>query len=322
MKTLVWSLALLAMLALWVQPQQAQSTGKDLVWAYPVPDKNPPASEDKGPKKLAGSSKSYTQAQIDDQFNPPDWFPEEHSPLPNVVQKGSQAQACGSCHLMSGMGHPESATLAGLPVEYMIRQMADFKAGLRKDPPAHEASLRAARMQGISAALPAEDMRKAVEWFASLKPEPWYKVVEATTVPKTWINGGRMRLPLPGGGTEPLGNRIITLPQDPARVESRDPHSGFIAYVPPGSLKKGEALATGKSDKTVACAICHGEGLKGLGDIPRIAGVHPIYIMRQLFDFQAGTNSSSAAAQMKKVVEKMNEDDMIALSAYVGSLAP
>src|SRR4029079_9294050 len=94
----------------------------------------------------------------------------------------------------------------------------------------------------IARGLPAEDMRKAVEFFAALKPAVWYKVIEAQTVPKTWVNGGRMRLPLPSGGTEPLGNRIITLPQDPARVESRDPHSGFIAYVPIGSLAKGEAL--------------------------------------------------------------------------------
>jgi cytochrome c553 len=324
MKHLVWSLLpLLALFALVAQPQQSSTKGKDLVWAYPVPDKNPPASEDKGPKKLPGSTRSYTQAQIDDQFNPPDWFPEQHAPLPRIVAKGAQAQACGSCHLMSGMGHPESATLAGLPVEYMIRQMADFKNGFRKDPMIHEPSLRAARMAGIAAGLPDEDMHKAVEWFAALKPEVWYKVIEATEVPKTWINGGRMRLPLPGGAKEPLGNRIITLPQDPERVESRDPHSGFIAYVPPGSIKKGEALVTtGGSGKTISCAICHGEGLKGLGDVPRIAGIHPIYVVRQLFNFQQGTNSSSAGALMKKVVEKLTEDDMIAIASYTASLAP
>lgn len=320
--------ALIAVLSLFVvtgraPAQQAQQGGKDLVWAYPVPDPPPTAANDTAPKKLAGSSKSYTQAQIDDQFNPPDWFPNEHGPLPSVVQKGIQAQACGSCHLMSGHGHPESATLAGLPVAYMLRQMADFKNGVRKDPMIHDASQRAARMNNIAAGLPDEEMHKAVEFFAAMKPAVWYKVVEAETVPKTWVNGGRMRLPLPAGGTEPLGNRIITLPQDPARVESRDPHSGFIAYVPRGSVKKGEALVTnGGSGKTVACAICHGEGLKGLGDIPRLAGIHPIYLVRQMFNFQVGANSSTAAAQMKKVVEKLSEDDMIAIAAYAGSLEP
>ena len=303
--------------------QAQQPVGKAFAWAYPVPDPPPPAGADTGPKTLPGSTKSYTQAQIDDQFKPPDWFPQEHGPLPRVVETGIQAQACGSCHLMSGLGHPESANLAGLPVAYMIRQMEDFKNNLRKDPEAYTQSLRAGRMNIIAAGLPEEEMRKAVEWFATLKPAVWYKVIEATTVPKTWVNGGRMRLPLAAGGTEPLGNRIITLPQDPARVELRDPHSGFIAYVPPGSLKKGEELVTkGGGGKTIACNICHGEGLRGLGDVPGLAGVHPIYVVRQLYDIQVGANSSSAAAQMKKVVEKLTDDDMIAIAAYTASLAP
>jgi cytochrome c553 len=318
----IWAV-LVALMAFAIFAQPQQQAGKNLTWAYPVPDPTPAAAANNEAKKLAGSSKSYTQAQIDDQFNPPDWYPAEHGPLPTVVQKGIQAQACGSCHLMSGMGHPESATLAGLPAAYMLRQMADFKAGLRQDPKIHEQSARAARMNIIAAGLPEEEMRKAVEFFAALKPEVWYKVVEAQTAPKSWVNGGRMRLPLAAGGTEPLGNRIITMPQDPARVESRDPHSGFIAYVPMGSIKRGEALVKdGGSGKTIACAICHGEGLKGLGDVPRLAGIHPIYIVRQLFDFQSGANSSSAGAQMKKVTEKLSEDDMIAIAAYAATLAP
>ena len=300
-----------------------QSAPKPLTWAYPVPDPPPAAAPDNTPKRIPGSTKSYTQAQIDDQFKPPDWFPEEHGPLPRVVETGIQAQACGSCHLMSGLGHPESASLAGLPVAYMLRQMEDFKNNLRRDPEAHAQSLRAGRMNIIAAGLPEEEMRKSVEWFASLKPAVWYKVVEASTVPKTWVTGGRMRLPLPAGGTEPLGNRIITLPQDPARVELRDPHSGFIAYVPAGSIKRGEELVTkGGAGKTIACDTCHGEGLKGLGDVPRLAGVHPIYVVRQLYDIQVGANTSTAAAQMKRVVEKLSEDDMIAIAAYTASLAP
>jgi cytochrome c553 len=314
-------IGLLSLFAVVALPQQS---GQNLTWAYPVPDKNPPPAGDaKEVKRLPGSTKSYTQAQIDDQLNPPDWFPQEHASLPEIVEHGFQVQACGSCHLMSGQGHPESAMLAGLPVAYMLRQMNDFKTGARKDPMVYDPSQRSARMNGIAKGLSEEDTRKAVEFFAALKPAVWYKVEEAQTVPKTWINGGRMRFALPGGATEPLGNRIITVPQDPVRVESRDPHSGFIAYVPKGSIKKGETLVkTGGSGKTIACEICHGEGLKGLGDIPRLAGIHPIYIVRQLYNFQSGANSSSAGAQMKKVAEKLTEDDMIAIAAYAASLAP
>jgi cytochrome c553 len=317
------SFAVIALSFIALLAQAQQNPGGALTWAYPLPDPTSAANADKTPKTLPGSSKSYTQAQIDDQFKPPDWYPNEHAPLPRVVETGIQAQACGSCHLMSGLGHPESANLAGLPVEYMLRQMQDFKNNLRKDPDPLAQSMRAGRMQVIAAGLPEEEMRKAVEWFAALKPAVWYKVIEADTVPKTWVNGGRMRLPLPAGGTEPLGKRIITLPQDPARVELRDPHSGFIAYVPPGSLKRGEELVKkGGAGKTIACDTCHGDGLKGLGDVPRLAGIHPIYVFRQLYNIQVGATSSSAAAQMKRVVEKLNEDDMIAIAAYTASLQP
>jgi cytochrome c553 len=299
-----------------------QPARQPLIWAYPVPTPGPAAGPNTTPKTLPGSTKQYTQAQIDDQFAPPDWYPNEHAPLPTVVAKGIQAQACGACHLMSGLGHPESADLAGQPVAYLVRQMEDFKAGLRKDPAEYEQSLRAGRMNTIAAGLPDKEMRDAAEWFSKLKPAVWYKVEEAATVPKTWVNGGRMRFALPGKETEPIGNRIITLPQDPERVESRDPHSGFIALVPPGSIAKGKALVEGGAGKTVACATCHGEGLKGLGDIPRIAGVHPIYTMRQLNNFQVGANKSTAGAQMRKVVEKLTEEDLVAISAYTATLPP
>jgi cytochrome c553 len=176
-------------------------------------------------------------------------------------------------------------------------------------------------MNAIAKAMSDEDVRQAAEWFAALKPGGWIKVVETDTVPKSYVSvKGRQRLPLPGGGTEPLGNRIIELPQDVARATSRDPHSGFVAYVPAGSVAKGEALVkTGGSNKTIACAICHGDTLEGLGDVPRIAGLHPAYVARQLYAFQTGTNHSVSSALMKKVVVHLTADDMVAIAAYVAA---
>ena len=122
---------------------------------------------------------------------------------------------------------------------------------------------------------------------------------------------------------EPLGNRIITLPLDQSRVTKRDPHSGFTAYVPPGSMKKGENFVkTGGAGKSVACAICHGENLQGLGNVPRIAGLHPIYIARQLYQFKDGSRNGGDAQLMKKPVAEMSDADIIAIAAYVGSLPP
>ena len=97
----------------------------------------------------------------------------------------------------------------------------------------------------------------------------------------------------------------------------------LLAYVPPGSIAKGEAIVTtGGGGKTLPCAICHGPGLKGLGDVPNIAGRSPGNIARQIYYFQTGDRGGPNATLMKGVVEKLNGDDVLAISAYVASLEP
>jgi cytochrome c553 len=288
----------------------------DIPWAFPVRDKvQPVIDERKGPIHVPGSSKAYTQEEIDNFVNVPDWFPDEHAPMPKIIAHGAPGGVlgCASCHLASGLGHPESANLAGVPATYIIRQLGDFKAGNRMG----EA------MNDMARNLTDEDAKAAAEWFAALKPKVWQSVVETDRVPKTFINEHLMRMPLPGGGDEPIGQRIIELPQDAARAESRDPHSGFIAYVPKGSLAKGkEFVNTGGGGKTIQCVICHGPTLNGLAEVPPIAGHDPMYLFRQLYYFKDGSRHGSMGALMKGVVAKMNEDDMIAVAAYVASLTP
>jgi cytochrome c553 len=288
----------------------------DIPWAFPIRDKVQPVIDERnGPQRVPGSTKSYTQDQIDDLANPPDWFPGEHAPMPKVVAHGAEdgVLGCASCHLASGLGHPESANLAGVSAAYILRQLSDFKAGNRMG----EA------MNDMTKNLSDEDARQASEWFAALKPKVWQPVVETDRVPKTFINIHLMRMPLPGAGDEPLGNRIIELPQDIARAESRDPHSGFIAYVPKGSLAKGKELVTsGGNGKTIPCAICHGPSLGGLAEVPAIAGHSPLYLFRQLYYFKDGSRHGAMGALMKGVVAQMSQDDMLALAAYVGSLPP
>ena len=169
-----------------------------------------------------------------------------------------------------------------------------------------------------------EDVREAAAYFAAITPAPFVKVIEAATAPKTYVSAdARHRRIHPDGGTEPVGRRIIQIPEDPMRTTIRDPHSGFIAYVPPGSIAKGAALAkAGDAGKTIQCALCHGDALTGLGEVPRIAGLQPVYIARQLMTMQNGTSAGANAALMKKVVVNLSEDDIIALSAYLGSLPP
>jgi len=127
-----------------------------------------------------------------------------------------------------------------------------------------------------------------------------------------------MFLGLAGGETEPLGERVIEVPQNTNLTERlRDPHSGFIAYVPVGSIAKGKNIVTTGGGKTVACTTCHGEDLQGMGDIPPIAGRTLSYTMRQLYNFQQGTRKSPI---MEPVVKKLTTDDLISIVAYLGSL--
>ncbi len=215
---------------------------------------------------------------------------------------------------MSGLGHPESADLTGFTADYFVQQMADFRTGVRRD---------YARMNGISKEVSEEEARQAAEWFAALPRRRFSRVVEAAMVPKTFVGQGRMRFVDPQGGTEPIGNRIITLPEDQEKARLRDPRSGFVSYVPPGSLAKGQTLVdTGGAGKTIACAICHGEGMKGLANVPRIAGLHPIYTARQLYLFKDGSRSGPDAPLMKKPVAQLTDEDILNISAYLGSLSP
>jgi cytochrome c553 len=177
-------------------------------------------------------------------------------------------------------------------------------------------------MSDIAKGTTEEDTKEAATYFASLKPLPWIKVVETDTVPVTYVNEGHRRYVKPGAGTEPIGNRIIEVPQDPDRVTERDPHCGFIAYVPVGSVAKGEQIAKTGGGKTTACIVCHGPSLTGLGPVPRIAGHSPTYLIRQLAGFQVGARNSDLDQLMKGVVAPLTQDDMIAVVAYVSSLSP
>ena len=296
-------------------PRQVSSTDPP-AWAFPLPDKEPAAKIDEAPlKQVPGSSQSYDHPAIDP-YNPPDWFPDEHPPEPNVVRKGggsgSPVQACSYCHLANGLGHPQSANLAGLPVQYFLDQIADFKSGARKAPP----------MDAIAQGLSDDDAKAAADWFNKLKPTAWVKVVETDMAPKTLVINTRLRLPLPDSGTEPLGDRIVEVPEFPQRALSYDPHAGFIAYVPMGSIAKGEAFVKTGGGKTLPCLLCHGGGLRGSDLAPRIAGRSAVYIVRQLFSIQTGTRNGANVDPMKQVVASLDEKDMIAIAAYVTSRDP
>jgi cytochrome c553 len=178
-------------------------------------------------------------------------------------------------------------------------------------------------MSGNAAGITDEEAIAAAEYFSSMKMTPWIKVVETETVPKN-RNAGGFFVPLEGAETEPLGQRILEMPVDPEATENyRNPRSGWIAYVPIGSVKKGEDLVLrGGAGKTVACAACHGEGMKGNGNFPPLAGRSPSYLARQLYDIQKYTRNGPGTQLMRPIVQNLSEDDILAITAYLTSLEP
>ena len=291
-------------------------------WAYPVnpPDfKLPP--DDGTLRRVPGSDAAFTLTQLRDRFFAPDWHPGDHAPMPEIVSRGRKPDvfACGFCHRADGPGGPENSNLAGLPAVYIVQQMRDFKSGARQTSvPQRNVDL----MISLSRAASDAEVEAAAAYFSALKPKAIIRVVETDTVPKTYVTGWHLAA-MKTGEKEPIGPRIIEVPEDLEQFVSRDARSRFIAYVPPGSIQKGQALvASGGAGKTVQCGICHGADLKGLGPIPGIAGRSPSYIVRQLYDFKLGARAGIGRPLMKPTVERLTMEDMVSLAAYVASLTP
>jgi len=296
-------------------------------WAYAIPAAppagTPPAAPAPDPsvKHLPGNSLEFTRAQIADRYGPADWYPSDHPTMPDVVSHGKKPEvwACGLCHYPNGKGRQENAGVSGLPVSYFIQTMHDFRDGLRNSAEPRKGNTKL--MMQFAKNMTDDEIKGAAEYFGAMKWTPWIEVVETNTVPKTrnangiWVVEGTEK--------EPLGKRILETPKNAEATEIlRDPHSGFFAYVPPGSLKKGEALVTKASSKTTQCGACHGADLKGLGPVPGIAGRSPSYLVRQMYDMQQGARNGTWTQLMKPVVANLSEEDLIDIAAYTASRMP
>jgi cytochrome c553 len=316
----------------------AASAGGPPPWADGTPGPaapgNPPAApaaggrggqaapDDGTLKHLPGSTGEFTTTQIRNAFGPADWYPGDHPAMPGIVAHGKRpdVRACALCDYPNGKGRPGNAGVSGLPVACFIQQMDDFRNGSRKSAEPRKGNTNV--VIAIAKGMTDDEIKASAEYFAAMKWAPWIRVVETGTVAKTRLSVG-MFLPLEGPEKEPLGQRIIEVPEDPEATETlRNPHSGFIAYAPPGSIKKGEKLVTRGGGRTSACGVCHGADLNGLGPAPGIAGRSPGYLVRRLYDMQQGARKGLWTDLMKPVVARLSEEDMLYIAAYTASLKP
>jgi len=289
-------------------------------WAYPVPNHKWPQPDPEQILHVPGSKISFTVAGTNDRFKVPDWHPDSHPKMPAIVSSGRKPDvfACGYCHLPNGQGRPENASLAGQPADYIVQQVADMRSGLRKSATDKMGSINT--MMAVAKASNDAEVKIAADYFSKVKFAKWIRVVETDTVPKTDI-AQRNMLVVVRGPKEPIGKRILEVPENLERAEARDSKSGFIAYVPKGSVARGKKLVESDAG-AFPCAACHGPTYKGNGSVPALAGRSPSGLVRQLYDFKAGTRNGPGAAMMKPEVVNMTDDMRLDIAAYLASLNP
>ena len=294
-----------------------------LAWAYPSGTETTfGKSPGPGPFRMVGSQLIVTAKQIEIAHGPIDWYPADHPPAPAIVRgpAASKTTPCAECHLFNGGGFPAAADLAGLPAAYIIEQVNAFRTGDRRsaktDQPNTAEMIKAAR------SVTPEELDQAAAYFASLPRKPWLRVVETAKAPRTvpdkfgWLNRA------PGGGTEPVDDRIVELSDDMSRAFLDDDHVTLTDYVPPGAIARGEAIvATGGGGGT-PCATCHGEGLRGSGMVPPLAARPAGYIARTLWDIRSGARRGPAVALMQQSAKGLSPSDIRDVAAYLAALKP
>lgn len=274
------------------------------------------------PLNVPGTSARFTAADLADTAVARDWFPGEHSLLPgDLAASRSDKFACAYCHLPDGSGRPENAKLAGLSRSYIFAQVRALHVGERQ--PGKSGWAPTVLMQGSIADMTDTQILAAADYFSQQRNISFVRVLERGFAPAHKAACG---IYVPDAGRPvALKQRIVEMPAEAWRFEARDPHTGYIAYVPKGSIERGRKLAsTGDNGRTQPCAACHGADLRSGPDLegPPLAGRFATYLFRQLFGFQSGTRAGDITLPMQAVVANLTQAEMIDLAAYAASMKP
>lgn len=177
-----------------------------------------------------------------------------------------KAATCVACHGSDGNAiigqYPK---LAGQHVDYLVKQLADYKLAVTSSGAQGRSN---AIMAGMAAALSATDMADLGAYFSSLP-------ISGNTTPENVI-----------AIAEPL-------------------------------------YRFGDSDRGIAaCISCHGPRGNGtsLSGFPKISGQNAQYIQLQLQAFRSSARNNDLNAMMRSAAVKLNDNEIEALSAYVGGL--
>ena len=208
--------------------------------------------------------------------------------------------------------------MSGLKATYILEQLHDIRSGERRA--IHPTWLPSAVMSQTAHAVNGSEAAFAAAYFARQTYTARTRIVEAEQIPSVVPDAFAYRR-LPGDKQELLGERIVETPVDFNRFTLRDPTVSYIAYVPPGAVARGRELAlTGANGRITACTVCHGAGLRGIGNIPPLAGRSPTALFRQLAGFHARSRHGAGDAPMLTETAELSNSEMIDLAAFAASL--
>ncbi len=89
---------------------------------------------------------------------------------------------------------------------------------------------------------------------------------------------------------------------------------------PNGFKADADKVAAGsKKTNEVLCPMCHQGGFSGQNEIPRVAGQHYAYIVKQLKDFKARIRTNDAG-NMTSVAGTLSDQDIDNLAHYIADL--
>jgi len=300
----------------------------ELAWAYPIgKDTTWKAPAGDGPFTVPGSRLSFTKAQVSDDQNPVDWFPDEHPPAPGIVahSPGQGLTPCAECHGYNGSGSVNTPDIRGLSAGYIVEQVHAFRDGDRRS--AQADSNATGEMLAVARQVSDVDLAKAAAYFAALPRGANRRVVETNAVPVTTPDKYGWLDPVPNGGRETIGNRVIEINDDLPHSFMDDHDIGSVVYVPSGAIARGQALvASGGQDTSKGggqpCTACHGADLKGAGDIPPLAGRSPAYLARMLWDIKTGARKGPSVALMQAPAKDLTAKEIVDITAYLASRQP
>ena len=304
------------------QPKPPAPPPPELAWAYPKAPKADFPPVPPGDYSVPGSRLRLSAATINDDGNPPDWFPDSHPLPPPVVahQRKDGPTPSGACHLMQGGGFLGAPSLAGLPAAYIKTQVLAFRSGDRRS--AEPDRPATGEMIGVARKVTDTELDQAAAYFAALPRHPRFQVIESDTAPRTrpdyygWLDRA------PDGGSEPIGRQAVEVAADWRQMMLSDPNTLIQVYVAPGVLNRGEALVKTGGGGGAPCKGCHGADLTGGPVAPPLAGRSAAYLARMLWDIRSGARGGPSVAQMQAPAKGLSAAQITEVSAYLASLPP